>query len=163
MCYNLTIRKERDWTVNEVAIYNETKEEFPYKDIIEKVADKAFEIERLKNASCSIIIVDNDYIHKLNKEYRGIDRATDVISFALEDDKSMVIPDNIRLLGDIYISLDKAKEQAVLCGHSLERELCFLAVHGIYHLLGYDHETEEESKVMFKKQEEVLEAYGITR
>ena len=149
--------------MNEVAIYNETKEEFPYKDIIAKVADKAFEIERLKNASCSIIIVDNDYIHKLNKEYRGIDRATDVISFALEDDKSMVIPDNIRLLGDIYISLDKAKEQAVLCGHSLERELCFLAVHGIYHLLGYDHETEEESKVMFKKQEEVLEAYGITR
>ena len=75
----------------------------------------------------------------------------------------MVIPDGIRLLGDIYISLDKAKEQAKEYGHSLERELCFLAVHGIYHLLGYDHETEEEAEVMFKKQEEVLMEYGITR
>ncbi len=149
--------------MNEVTIYNETDGEFTYQDIIEKVINKAFEIERLKNASCSIIIVDNSYIHKLNKEYRGIDRVTDVISFALEDDKSMVIPDNIRLLGDIYISLDKAKEQAREYGHSLERELCFLSIHGLYHLLGYDHESKEEEKIMFKKQEEVLEAYGITR
>lgn len=149
--------------MNDINIYNETNDEFPYNDIIEKVVNKAFEIERVKNASCSIIIVDNSYIHKLNKEYRGIDRVTDVISFALEDDKSMVIPDEIRLLGDIYISLDKAKEQAEEYGHSLERELCFLAVHGIYHLLGYDHEKEEEAEVMFKKQEEVLMEYGITR
>ena len=149
--------------MNEVTIYNETDEEFPYEEIIEKVINKAFEIERLKKASCSIIIVDNSYIHKLNKEYRGIDRVTDVISFALEDDKNMVIPDGTRLLGDIYISLDKAREQAKEYGHSLERELCFLAVHGIYHLLGYDHEKEEEAEVMFKKQEEVLMEYGITR
>ncbi len=151
------------FNLNEVTIYNETDEEFPYEEIIEKVINKAFEIERLKKASCSIIIVDNSYIHKLNKEYRGIDRVTDVISFALEDEKSMVIPDGTRLLGDIYICLDKAKEQAKEYGHSLERELCFLAVHGLYHLLGYDHETEEEAEVMFKKQEEVLKAYGITR
>lgn len=149
--------------MNEVTIYNETDKEFTYQDIIEKVINKAFEIEGLKKASCSIIIVDNSYIHKLNKEYRGIDRVTDVISFALEDDKSMIIPDGIRLLGDIYISIDKAKEQAKEYGHSLERELCFLAVHGLYHLLGYDHETKEEAKVMFKKQEEVLREYGITR
>lgn len=149
--------------MNDINIYNETNDEFPYNDIIEKVVNKAFEIERVKNASCSIIIVDNSYIHKLNKEYRGIDRVTDVISFALEDDKSMVIPDGTRLLGDIYISLDKAREQAREYGHSLERELCFLAVHGIYHLLGYDHEKEEEAEVMFKKQEEVLMEYGITR
>ena len=149
--------------MNDINIYNETNDEFPYNDIIEKVVNKAFEIERVKNASCSIIIVDNSYIHKLNKEYRGIDRVTDVISFALEDDKSMVIPDGTRLLGDIYISLDKAREQAKEYGHSLERELCFLAVHGIYHLLGYDHEKEEEAEVMFKKQEEVLMEYGITR
>ena len=149
--------------MNDINIYNETNDEFPYNDIIEKVVNKAFEIERVKNASCSIIIVDNTFIHKLNKEYRGIDRVTDVISFALEDDKSMVIPDNIRLLGDIYISLDKAKEQAREYGHSLERELCFLSIHGLYHLLGYDHESKEEEKIMFKKQEEVLEAYGITR
>lgn len=149
--------------MNEVTIYNETDEEFTYSDIIEKVVNKAFEVEGVKKASCSIIIVDNTFIHKLNKEYRGIDRVTDVISFALEDDKSMVIPDDIRLLGDIYICLDKAKEQAKEYGHSLERELCFLAVHGIYHLLGYDHETEEDAKIMFKKQEEVLMEYGITR
>ena len=149
--------------MNEVTIYNKTDEEFTYSDIIEKVVNKAFETEDIKKASCSIIIVDNTFIHKLNKEYRGIDRVTDVISFALEDDKSMIIPDDIRLLGDIYICLDKAKEQAKEYGHSLERELCFLAVHGIYHLLGYDHETEEDAKIMFKKQEEVLMEYGITR
>lgn len=151
------------YKVNEITIYNETSFEFPYQDIIEKIVNKALEIEGVKKASCSIIIVDNDYIHKLNKEYRGIDRVTDVISFALEDDKSIVIPDEIRLLGDIYISLDKAKEQAKEYGHSIKRELCFLAVHGIYHLLGYDHETKEEEEIMFKKQEEVLEYYGITR
>ncbi|HIT37851.1 MAG TPA: rRNA maturation RNase YbeY [Candidatus Onthousia faecipullorum] len=149
--------------MNEVAIYNKTDEEFPYEEIIEKVVNKAFEVEGVKKASCSIIIVDNTFIHKLNKEYRGIDRVTDVISFALEDDKSMIIPDDIRLLGDIYICLDKAREQAKEYGHSLERELCFLAVHGVYHLLGYDHENEEEAKIMFKKQEEVLMEYGITR
>ena len=149
--------------MNEVSIYNNTSEEFPYEDIIEKVVNKALEKEKIKKASCSIIIVDNDYIHKLNKEYRGINRPTDVISFALEDDKTMVIPDEIRLLGDIYISIDKAKEEAKEYGHSLERELCFLAVHGIYHLLGYDHEKEEAAEIMFKKQEEVLEEYGITR
>ena len=149
--------------MNEVAIYNKTDEEFPYEEIIEKVVNKAFEVEGVKKASCSIIIVDNTFIHKLNKEYRGIDRVTDVISFALEDDKSMIIPDDIRLLGDVYICLDKAREQAKEYGHSLERELCFLAVHGVYHLLGYDHENEEEAKIMFKKQEEVLMEYGITR
>lgn len=149
--------------MNEVTIYNETDEDFSYRDIMEKIVSKALEKESVKNASCSIIIVDNNYIHNLNKEYRNIDRVTDVISFALEDDKSMIIPDEIRLLGDIYISLDKAKEQALEYGHSLERELCFLAVHGIYHLLGYNHENEEEAKIMFKKQEEVLDSYGIIR
>ncbi len=149
--------------MNEVAVYNETKENLSYQDIIQKVINKAFEIEQIKNASCSIIFVDNNYIHKLNKEYRGIDRVTDVISFALEDDNQCLVPNQIRLLGDIYISLDKAKEQSQEYGHSLEREICFLAVHGIYHLLGYDHETKEEEKVMFAKQEEVLKEYGINR
>ena len=149
--------------MNEVTIYNEADEEFPYKEIIEKIVNKALEKEGVENARCSIIIVDNSYIHKLNKEYRGIDRETDVISFALEDDKTIIIPDDIRLLGDIYISIDKAEEQAKEYGHSLKRELCFLAVHGIYHLLGYNHEDEEDAKIMFKKQEEVLMEYGINR
>lgn len=149
--------------MNKITIYNETNEDFPYLDIIKKVVMKSLKIERLKNATCSIIIVDKEYIHKLNKEYRNIDKVTDIISFALEDDNKCLMPEKIRLLGDIYICLDRAKEQSQEYGHSLERELCFLAVHGIYHLLGYDHETKEEEEIMFKKQEEVLKEYGIIR
>lgn len=149
--------------MNKITIYNETNEDFPYLDIIKKVVMKSLKIERLKNATCSIIIVDKEYIHKLNKKYRNIDKVTDVISFALEDDNKCLMPEKIRLLGDIYICLDRAKEQSQEYGHSLERELCFLAVHGIYHLLGYDHETKEEEEIMFKKQEEVLKEYGIIR
>ena len=111
----------------------------------------------------NLIIVDNKYIHELNKMYRNIDRETDVITFALEDEDTIIIPDNERILGDIYISIDKAKSQAEEYGHSLLRELSFLAVHGFYHLLGYDHQTKEEEEIMFGKQEEVLESYGITR
>lgn len=149
--------------MNKVDLCNETDEEFVYDEIIKKVIKEACKLERLKNANCSIIIVDNDYIHKLNKTYRHIDRTTDVITFALEDDKRCLVGGDVRLLGDIYISLDKAKEQAREYDHSLERELCFLAVHGFYHLLGYDHETREEEEIMFRKQEEVLNKYGIKR
>ena len=109
----------------------------------------------------SVSIVDNKYIHKINKKYRGIDRPTDVISFAFLDNegnrdqlfhsKSMVC------LGDIYISLEKAKEQAEEYHHSLERELSFLFIHGLLHLLGYDHMTKEDEEVMFALQEEILD------
>ena len=109
------------------------------------------------------IIVDNEYIHELNRDYRNIDRETDVITFALEDEDSIILPSDERVLGDIYISIDKAESQALEYGHSLLRELSFLAVHGFYHLLGYDHMRPEDEKVMFKKQEEVLEEYGISR
>ena len=111
----------------------------------------------------NLIIVDNDYIHNLNKTYRHIDRETDVITFALEDENSVIIPNDERILGDIYISIDRARKQAEEYGHSLLRELSFLAVHGFYHLLGYDHQTEEDEKEMFRKQEEVLEEYDIRR
>ena len=119
--------------------------------------------EKLENVIFNVIIVDNDYIHELNKNYRNIDRETDVITFALEDEKDMVAPVGERVLGDIYISIDKAISQAEEYGHSLLRELSFLAVHGFYHLLGYDHMTEEEEKVMFSKQEEVLHECKIER
>ena len=92
----------------------------------------------------------------------NIDRETDVISFALEDEKSFNRTD-IRVLGDIYISIDKARSQALEYGHSFKRELYFLAVHGFLHLLGYDHMKKEDEDVMFKKQEEVLSRYGIER
>lgn len=113
----------------------------------------------------SVSIVDNHYIHKINKKYRQIDRPTDVISFAFLDsennyDKILFSPGPV-VLGDIYISLDKAKEQAEEYGHSLHRELSFLFVHGLLHLLGYDHMTKEEEKVMFQLQEEILSTKGV--
>ena len=149
--------------MNEINLFNETNIEIEELSIMKEVLKYACEKEELTNVNFNVIIVDNEYIHKINKEYRKIDRETDVITFALEDEDSIKLPDEIRILGDIYISIDKAKSQAEEYGHSLKRELCFLAVHGFYHLLGYDHMTEEDEKVMFKKQKEVLEGYGITR
>ena len=98
----------------------------------------------------------------MNREYRGIDRETDVISFALEDHKDIEF-ENLRLLGDVYISIDKARSQALDYGHSLKRELSFLTIHGLLHLLGYDHMKPEDEKVMFGLQEEILDKYGIKR
>jgi len=146
-----------------IEIFNETANEIKELKTVEEVLKKAIKKENLKDVEFNVIIVDNEYIHELNKNYRNIDRETDVITFALEDDKTMVSPEEVRVLGDIYISIDKAISQSEEYGHSLLRELSFLAVHGFYHLLGYDHMTEEDEKVMFKKQEEVLEEYGITR
>ena len=149
--------------MNKVELFNQTEEEIKELDTVLKVLDSALEKEKLDNVTFNLIIVDNDYIHELNNTYRGIDRETDVITFALEDEESIVLPTDERVLGDIYISIDKARSQALEYGHSLLRELSFLAVHGFYHLLGYDHMNEEDEKVMFSKQEEVLSNYGISR
>ncbi|MDO4995806.1 MAG: rRNA maturation RNase YbeY [Bacilli bacterium] len=148
---------------SKIEIFNQVGEDIPELETVEKVLLSAIEKEKLEGINFNLIIVDNEYIHELNKNYRNIDRETDVITFALEDDDTMVLPDNIRVLGDIYISIDRARSQAEEYGHSFLREICFLAVHGFYHLLGYDHMTPEDEKVMFGKQEEVLSAYGITR
>ncbi len=142
-------------------IINEKEEILELKKI-EEFIKFVIEKESLQNCSFSIIITDNTFIHKLNKEYRNVDRPTDVISFALEDNKDFISGD-IRLLGDIYISIDKAKEQAIEYGHSLLRELSFLSIHGLLHLLGYDHMKKEDEEVMFKKQEDLLNEFGITR
>ena len=146
----------------EIDFFNETDES------LEKELEKVHEVlihglKKLKidEAIFNVIIVDNDYIHKLNKEYRNIDRETDVITFALEDDKTFN-PD-IRILGDVYISIDKAKSQSIEYGHSLLRELSFLAVHGMLHLLGYDHMEKKDEEVMFKLQKEILDEMGIKR
>ena len=133
-------------------IFNETNEKIEELKDVEMVLKKAIEIEKLGVVNFNVIIVDNEFIHKMNKEYRGIDRPTDVISFALEDAHDIDY-DDFRLLGDIYISIDKAKEQAKEYGHSLKREICFLSVHGLLHLLGYDHMEKEDEKVMFARQE----------
>ncbi len=148
--------------MNKIEVFNETEEDINVDDLI-AVLDLGCNEENLVNVSFNVIIVDNEYIHKINKEYRNIDRETDVITFALEDEKSVVLPDDERVLGDIYISIDKVKSQAKEYGHSERRELLFLAIHGFYHLLGYDHMNEEEEKIMFSKQEKVLSDYGVTR
>lgn len=119
-----------------------------------------------------VTLVSNERIHQLNREYRGVDRPTDVLSFAMNEAGEgemdiYVVEEEIdefpNMLGDIVISLPKAQEQANEYGHSLERELGFLAVHGFLHLLGYDHGTEEEEKEMFARQEEILQQIGLTR
>ena len=148
---------------SKIEVFMTVEEEIKELETVEKVLYSAIEKEKLENVSFNLIIVDNPYIHELNKNYRNIDRETDVITFALEDEDTLVMPSDERILGDIYISIDRARSQAEDFGHSLLRELSFLAVHGFYHLLGYDHMTEEDEKVMFKKQEEVLDAYGIRR
>ena len=142
-------------------IINEV-EEIKELDTINELLNFVVIKEKLENCLFNIILVDNDYIHKLNKEYRGIDCVTDVISFALEDSQDEVKLD-FRVLGDIYISVDKAKDQAKEYGHSFLRELSFLTIHGLLHLLGYDHMTKEEEEIMFKKQDELLNEFGITR
>ena len=121
--------------MNELEIFNQTDEEISELETVKDVLNYAIKKENLENVIFNVIIVDNNYIHELNKNYRHIDRETDVITFALEDEKDMVIPDDERVLGDIYISIDKARSQAEEYGHSLLRELSFLAVHGFYHLL----------------------------
>ena len=143
-------------------IFNETNEKIDELKDVEMVLKKAIEIEKLGVVNFNVIIVDNEFIHKMNKEYRGIDRPTDVISFALEDEHDIDY-DDFRLLGDIYISIDKAKEQAKEYGHSLKREICFLSVHGLLHLLGYDHMKKEDEKVMFARQEMILNEAGIEK
>ena len=150
--------------MNNFEIYNETDENI---DIEEerKFINYALEYKKLTNVIFNIIFVNNEQIHQINKEYRGIDRPTDVISFALEEGENPInfSEEYGRLLGDIYISVDKIKEQAKEYGHSEKWEMAFLTFHGILHLLGYDHMTKEDEEVMFKEQELILSGYGLTR
>jgi len=146
-----------------IGIFNETQEKVENLEVLEPLLTYALEVENVDNLEFNVIIINNEEIHKINKEYRGIDRPTDVISFALEDYKDIKYENDYRVLGDIYISIDKVKEQAKEYGHSEKRELAFLAVHGLLHLLGYDHMEKEDEKVMFSRQELILDGYGITK
>lgn len=122
---------------------------------------KTLGIEDDVEVSC--VLVDDERIHEINREYRHIDRSTDVISFAMEDNDQFYVEGMPRTLGDIFISVDHAKKQAEEYGHSLRREMCFLFTHGILHLLGYDHMTDEQEKEMFGLQDEILGALSIER
>lgn len=136
-------------------------------DILEFAADRlSLEVD----AEISVTIVDNNRIQEINKTYRNKDYATDVISFAMEDEteddwlnSDEVEIDLPRVLGDLFISIDKTVEQADEYGHSFERELGFLVVHGLLHLNGYDHMTETDEKEMFALQEIILKEYGLER
>jgi len=111
----------------------------------------------------NVIFVLNDEIKEINRQYRGIDRPTDVITFSLLENTDEIFEGGEFELGDIFISVEKAQEQAEAYGHSLEREIAFLAVHGYLHLKGYDHQTKEEEQEMFSLQEQILENAGYRR
>lgn len=133
--------------------------------ILERVVNKSLEIENIDNdIEVSISFVDNNEIKYLNKNFRGKDTDTDVLSFPQYDNQELLKDqNNMVVLGDIVISLEKAKEQAQEYGHSFEREVAFLTAHSMFHLLGYDHNTEENTKDMRSKEEKVLELLGILR
>ena len=154
----------------DIQFYNQTSESVEtYEAMITTVVNETIKQENLTNEmlECSFIFVDNEQIREINANYRQKDAVTDVITFAIEDEmpgeiKIQGIP-MPRMLGDVVISLPRTREQAERYGHSFERELSFLAVHGCLHLLGYDHIEPEEEKIMFGKQEDVLNALGIRR
>ena len=136
------------------------------KEILNYAADY---LDLPSNTEMSVTLMNNEHIHEINKEYRGIDKPTDVISFAMEEDGSegdIILPEEFDLpknIGDLMISMDKVKEQAEYLGHSTDRELGFLAVHGFLHLNGYDHMKAEDEKEMFGLQDEILDGYGLRR
>lgn len=133
---------------------------FNAEKIIKKICNKINKIEKIKGKHfLSVIIVDDLKIHEINKEYRKIDNPTDVISFAMIDGESELPQE----MGDIFISYDHIHEQAKNYGHSVLREFAFLVSHGVHHLLGYDHMNEEDEKIMFEKQENILKLLKIER
>ena len=142
-------------------IFNTTKEKIDTSEM-DKIINFACKKMNVKNPLLNIVLVNNKRIQKINKEYRNIDAVTDVISFAFEEVND-VNYDDIRFLGEIYISYERCCEQAQEFGHSVRRELCYLAVHGLLHLLGYDHMNEKDKKVMRTIEEEILNEYDITR
>ena len=127
-------------------------------DVIRLVVSKTLEYEDFEELGVSVVITDNEEIHRLNREYRNKDCPTDVLSFPLYDEEGYLDEDE---LGDIVISLERAKAQAEEYGHGIIREVAFLTAHSMLHLLGYDHENGETE--MYEKQEEILNLLGITR
>lgn len=146
---------ERTYNIEDNELYNDY--EYLY-----DVLDHTLKNQNVDNAIFSVIFVEDEEIHTMNRDYRGVDRVTDVISFAFEDNNDLVY-NEIRMLGDIYICIPQMKRQAKSYSHSEKRELSFLAVHGLLHLLGYDHMNEEDEKVMFALQELILNEQNITR
>ena len=152
-------------------IYEDVQPNEQYESTIKKVLKECYEVENLVNSKLiiTVTLTTPENIRKINNEYRKIDRATDVLSFPMfekdELDKKIKEQDFIceDVLGDIIISVEKVKEQAKEYGHSFERELSYMVVHGFYHLMGYDHIEEKDKVIMRPKEEKVLNRLGITR
>ena len=144
-----------------IEVYNETTDD-AYINDIKNVIKIGFDKICNETAYVSVVVVDKEKIHEINRIYRNVDRVTDVISFAFEDNEG-ITPDGVRILGEIYLCIDKAKEQAREYGHSDKREICYLAIHGLLHLLGYNHEKVEDKNIMREKEEEILELYDAGR
>ena len=145
--------------INEV---NDFKEDY-YQDYLNIINEASKQLEIIDDLELSCILVDDQKIHEINKEYRNIDRATDVISFALEDSEQYYVEGMARNNGDIFISVDHALMQANEYGHSLKREMCFLFTHGLLHLLGFDHMEKEDEEKMIAMQKKILNALKIER
>ena len=151
--------------------YLDIDENKEYEKIIEKVVKKCFEIEKLENSKLyiSITLTNPKNIRIINKQYRNLDKETDVLSFPMfekEELEEKVKKSDFEyedILGDVIISIDRVKEQAKYYGHSFERELAYMIVHGFYHLMGYDHIKEEDKIKMRPKEENVLNDLGIRR
>ena len=151
--------------------YLDIEENKEYEKTIQKVIEQCFKEEHLENSKLyiSITLTTPENIHQINKEYRDVDRETDVLSFPMFEKNE--IDEKIKnndfehedILGDIVISIEKVKGQAIEYGHSFEREFAYMLVHGFYHLMGYDHIKEEDRLVMRPKEEKVLNALGIRR
>ena len=144
-----------DFVIEDNGLYNDY-------NYLYDVISYTLEHEKVDNSIFSIIFVDDDEIHEINRNYRNVDRITDVISFAFEDSEDLRY-NVVRTLGDIYVCIPQMKRQAKDYGHSEKRELSFLVVHGLLHLLGYDHMNEEDEKVMFALQEMILDDKNIKR
>jgi probable rRNA maturation factor len=149
----------------DIAFVNETEHQTEdYESLIEKVFNETIKTEGLDTYyEVSVVFVTNERIKEINREYRDKDAVTDVISFALMDEEDFVQEVEITTLGDIFISIDRAIEQAKDYGHSIEREMGFLACHGLLHLLGYDHMEQVEETAMFQKQEQILNQINLLR
>lgn len=151
--------------------YKDVEKNKEYEKIIEQVLDTCFCEEGMDKLGLyvSVTLTCPSYIREVNKEYRNIDKETDVLSFPMfeKDELDKIIENQINMvadvLGDIIVSTDRVKEQAVEYGHSFERELSYMVVHGFYHLMGYDHMTEEEKNIMRAKEENILSKLNITR
>ncbi len=149
----------------EILIDNHVKFDFqPHEENITKVINTVLELEDFtNNVEISLVFVDNDEIQKINKRFRNIDKATDVLSFPQLDDFDNIDDSDTVILGDIIISVDKASEQAMEYQHSIFREVAFLVAHSMLHLLGYDHMTGEEEEIMINKQKIIMDKVNISR